>query len=150
MLDLIDDAVKAGWSFRCACRELELGEVRAYRWIERRVAGQLADRAPGGSPMHGLLDDEVAEIIALYHEWGDVDRSQRKLAYRGSYLQRVWVSPASVRRVLAVHGLSLHPAPRARPVAAPPVPGLGRVPAEPDLDLRHDTLHPGSCRRHRR
>jgi len=44
--------------------------VRAYRWIERRAAGELADRAPGGSPMHGLLDDEVAEIIALYHEWG--------------------------------------------------------------------------------
>ena len=41
--------------------------------------------------MHGLLDDEVAEIVALYHEWGEVDRSHRKLAHRGSYLGRVWV-----------------------------------------------------------
>jgi transposase InsO family protein len=62
--------------------------------------------------MHGLLDDEVAEIIALYHEWADVDRSHRKLAHRGSYLGRVWVSPSSVRRVLAAQGLLLHPPPR--------------------------------------
>jgi transposase InsO family protein len=61
--------------------------------------------------MHGLLEDEVAEIVALYHEWGEVDRSHRKLAHRGSYLHRVWVSPSSVRRVLAAQGLSLHPPP---------------------------------------
>jgi hypothetical protein len=34
------------------------------------LVGDLADRQPGGAPMHGLLDDEVAEIVALYHEWG--------------------------------------------------------------------------------
>ena len=62
--------------------------------------------------MHGLLADEITEIDALYHEWGDVDRSHRKLAYRGSYLERVWVSPASLRRVLAAQGLSLHSPPR--------------------------------------
>ena len=81
-----DDAVEAGWSLRGACRELELGEVRAYRWIERRAAGELADRAPGGSPMHGLLDNEVAEIIALYHEWGDIDRSHRKAVVEMAWL----------------------------------------------------------------
>ncbi len=48
--------------------------------------------------MHGLLSDEVAEIVALYHEWGETDGSHRKLAHRGSYLERVWVSPSSVRR----------------------------------------------------
>ncbi len=70
--------------------------------------------------MHGLLADEVAEIVAIYHEWAEVDRSHRKLAHRGSYLERVWVSPSSVRRVLAAQGLSLDPAPRpARPVAKP-------------------------------
>ncbi len=62
--------------------------------------------------MHGLLDDEVAEIVALYHEWGEVDRSHRKLAHRGSYTDRVWVSPSSVRRVLAAQGLYLHAPPR--------------------------------------
>jgi hypothetical protein len=46
------------------------------------------------------------------HQWGQVDRSHRKLAYRGSYLERVWVSPSSVRRVLAAEGLRLRPLPR--------------------------------------
>jgi putative transposase len=59
-----------------------------------------------------VLLEEVAEIIALFHQWGEVDRSLRKLAHRGSYLQRVWVSPFSVRRVLAAEGLRLRPLPR--------------------------------------
>jgi len=139
VLALIDDAVEAGWTFRGACRELELGEVRAYRWIERRAAGELADRAPGGSPMHGLLDDEVAEIIALYHEWGEVDRSHRKLAYRGSYLERVWVSPSSVRRVLADHGLALHPP--ARPGRSVRKPFPDWVDYRPNQIWVYDTTH---------
>ncbi len=57
--------------------------------------------------MHGLLPEERAEIVALFEQWGEVDRSHRKLAHRGSYLNRVWVSPSSVRRVLAAHGLEL-------------------------------------------
>lgn len=39
---------------------LDLDEVRAYRWRQRGAVGELADRAVGGNPMHGLLDDEVA------------------------------------------------------------------------------------------
>jgi hypothetical protein len=31
----------------------------------------------------------VAEIVALFDEWAEVDRSHRKLAHRGSYLHRV-------------------------------------------------------------
>ena len=38
---------------------------------------------------------------------GDVNRSHRKLAHRGSYIGKVWVSPATVRRVLAAHELHL-------------------------------------------
>jgi putative transposase len=91
---------------------LELGEVRAFRWLGRRAADELQDHAPGGSPVHGLLADEVAEIVALFGQWGEVDRSHRKLAHRGSYLGRVWVSPSSVRRVLAAQGLRLRPLPR--------------------------------------
>ncbi|HZC98859.1 MAG TPA: hypothetical protein VFA46_01285 [Actinomycetes bacterium] len=67
LLDLLEQAVAAGWQFRAACRVLELGPV---------------------------------------------DRSHRTLAHRGSYLQRVWVSPSSVRRVLAAEGLRLRPLPR--------------------------------------
>jgi putative transposase len=96
---------------RAACQVLEVSELRVYRWLHRGAAGELEDRAPGGSPMHGLLDWEVAAIVRLFAEWGEVDRSHRKLAHRGSYLERVWVSPSSVRRVLEREGLRLRPLP---------------------------------------
>lgn len=80
--------------------------------VGRRERDELADRPPGGSPSHGLLAVKAAEIAALVHDWGEIDRSHRKLAHRGSYLGRVWVSPATVRRVLAGQGLRLKPPPR--------------------------------------
>jgi putative transposase len=112
LLDLIDSAVDAGWSTRRASAVLELGEVRTHRWYARRARGRLADRAPGGSPMHGILPEEITEILALFDEWGDVDRSHRKLAHRGSYLGRVWVSPSTVRRVLSLADKHFRPLPR--------------------------------------
>ncbi|MDN5894299.1 MAG: hypothetical protein L0H93_09760 [Nocardioides sp.] len=63
---------------------VELGEVRARRWNARRACGILADKAPGGAPLHGLLPEEASEILALFDEWGETDRSHRKLAHRGS------------------------------------------------------------------
>ena len=57
--------------------------------------------------MHGLRPEEITAILGLFEEWGEVDRSHRKLAHRGSYFGIVWVSPATVRRVLAAHGLVL-------------------------------------------
>ena len=138
-MDLLANAVDAGWSFRGACAELDLGERRAWRWAERRAAGELADRRPGGSPMHGLLDDEVAEIVALYHQWGEVDRSHRKLAHRGSYLGRVWVSPSSVRRVLAAQGLFLRPPPRPGRSVRQPFPEW--VDYRPNQIWIYDTSH---------
>ncbi len=89
--------------------------------------------------MHGLLDDEVAEIVALYHQWGDVDRSHRKLAYRGSYLGRVWVSPSTVRRVLAAQGLFLHPPPRPGRSVRQPFPDW--VDYRPNQIWIYDTTH---------
>jgi putative transposase len=105
LLDLLVQALKQGWTVRAVCQVLEVSELRIYRWLGRRAAGELADQAPGGSLMHGLLDWEVAAIVRLFEEWGETDRSHRKLAHRGSYLERVWVSPASVRRVLEREGL---------------------------------------------
>ncbi len=112
LLALLDHAVDQGWTVRAACAALELGERRAWRWLDRRAADQLADLRPGGGAVHGLLDWEVAEIVELFHQWGQLDRSHRKLAHRGSYLGRVWASPSSVRRVLAAEGLRLRPLPR--------------------------------------
>lgn len=139
LLDLIASATEAGWSFRGACRDLELGEVRAYRWAERRADGELEDRRPGGSPMHGLLADEITEIVKLYEEWGEVDRSHRKLAHRGSYLERVWVAPSSVRRVLAAQGLHLHAPPRPGRSVRKPFPDW--VEYRPNSIWIYDTTH---------
>jgi putative transposase len=144
LLGLLDDAIEAGWSFRGACLELELAENRAYRWMGRRSAGELEDRAPGGDPLHGLLSDEVAAIVALYHEWGDIDRSHRKLAHRGSYLDQVWVSPSSVRRVLAAQGLVLHPL--ARPGTSVRKPFPEWVEYRPNQLWIYDTTHFGRAK----
>jgi putative transposase len=106
LLDLIDNAVLDGWDHRRACAYLELDEGRAWRWRRRRDTGCLADGKPGNA-LHGLRPAEETAILELFEQWGDIDRSHRKLAHRGSYLGIVWVSPSTVRRVLAAHGLVL-------------------------------------------
>jgi putative transposase len=107
LLELIDAASEKGWSMARACAVLQLDRIRAYRWLSRRAEGALEDRAPGGNPIHGLLPAEEQAIIDLFERWGPVDLSHRKLAHRGSYLGLVWVSPSTVDRVLARHGLAL-------------------------------------------
>lgn len=72
--------------------------------------------------MHGLRPEEVTAILELFETWGDIDRSHRKLAHRGSYTHRVWVSPATVRRVLAAHSLVLKRPRRVRHPARKPFP----------------------------
>lgn len=103
-MGLLEHAVAGGWSQQRACRVLGLDERRARRWARRALAGDLADRPGGGGAVHGLLEWEVQEILQLAREWGEIDCSHRKLAYRGSYERRVWVSPATVFRVLLAHG----------------------------------------------
>jgi transposase InsO family protein len=103
---LIDWALGDGWEHRRACSYLELDEGRAWRWRRRRDGEGLDDGRPGGA-VHGLRPQEITAILELFETWGEIDRSHRKLAHRGSYLGLVWVSPATVRRVLAAHGLRL-------------------------------------------
>ena len=81
----------------------------------------------------------MAEIIRLYHEWGEVDGSHRKLAHRGSYLERVWVAPSSVRRVLAAQGLHLHARPRPGRSVRKPFPDW--VEYRPNSIWIYDTTH---------
>ena len=45
-------------------------------------------------------------MIELFEEWGEVDLSHRKLAHRCWFLERGWVSPSTVDRILARHGLA--------------------------------------------
>ena len=101
LLHIIDTAVAGGWSATKVCMVLGLERQRAWRWHTRRQAGlPLDDLASGGNPIHGLLDWEETEILAVFEEWADTDRSHRKLAHRGSYEGRVWVSASTVDRVL--------------------------------------------------
>jgi hypothetical protein len=76
LLDLIDWAIKDGWTHRAACQSLELPERRAWRWRTRRAVDRLIDRPAGGHPVHGLLDWEQTEILKLFDEWSETDRSR--------------------------------------------------------------------------
>jgi transposase InsO family protein len=139
LLDLLEEALDSGWTVRRACGALELPERRAHRWIGRRSRGQLLDKAPGGSPAHGLLPGEEREILALFDEWGETDRSHRKLAHRGSYLRRVWVSPSSVRRVLFLADKHFRPRPRPGKSVKKPFPDW--VEYKPNCIWIYDTTH---------
>lgn len=122
LLALVEDAVEAGWSARRAAARLGVDDARLGRWLDRRAAGTLADRAPGGAPLHGLLDGERDAIVGLFEAWGDIDRSHRKLAHRGSRLSLVHVSESTVLRVLTAEGLTLPGNPPREPTPRRPWP----------------------------
>lgn len=139
LLDLVDEAIEAGWSLRRACATLELPERRVHRWYARRARGRLGDLQPGGAPVHAILAEEEAAILAVFEEWGELDRSHRKLAHRGSYLGRVWVSPSTVRRVLHLADLHFRPLPRPGKSRRRPFPDW--VEYTPNSIWIYDTTH---------
>ena len=139
LLELLDAAVAQGWSVSQAASVLALGRVRAHRWMLRAEVDRLADSAPGGSPMHGLLPAEEAEILAVFGQWAEVDRSHRKLAHRGSYLHRFWASPSTVRRVLVLHDKHFRPLPRPGRSRRRPFPDW--VQYRPNSIWIYDTTH---------
>ena len=123
LLKLVDDAVAQGWAHTRACALLSVADVRVHRWRARlREAGTLVDLAPGGNAVHRLLAWEETAILELIEEWGPIDRSHRKLAHRGSYTGRVFVSPSTVLRVSEKHQVDLpgEPSRPARPARALP------------------------------
>jgi putative transposase len=123
LLDLVDQAAEqGGWSARRACGLLGLDHWRAARWQARRPAGCLDDRPPGGHPLHGLLNWERAAVVELFEAWGEIDRSHRKLAHRGSRIGLVHVSESTVRRVLGEEGLVLEGPPPREPAPRTPWP----------------------------
>jgi transposase len=46
LLDLLCQATQAGWTVWAACQVLEVSELRVYRWLGRRAAGELPTRRP--------------------------------------------------------------------------------------------------------
>ena len=142
----MDEAVAGGWAHHRACAILGLADVRVHRWRARlRDVGTLVDRAPGGVAVHRLLDWEVEAILALIEEWGPIDRSHRKLAHRGSYLGKVFVSPSTLRRVAEKHQVRL-PEP-ARRTPAVPAPWPEWVRWEPNCIWIWDATHFSRARR---
>ena len=128
LLGLIDGAVKDGWAHTRACRVLDLADVRAHRWRARlRETDSLDDGRPVGEAVHRLLASEEQAILDLIERWGQVDRSHRKLAHRGSYTGTVFVSSSTLLRVALKHQVVLPGEPfRPRPV----MPALPEVPWE--------------------
>ena len=145
LLGLIDVAVGQGWAHARACRVLDLADVRAYRWRARlRETGSLEDRDPGGGAVHGILGWEEQAILELIETWGPVDRSHRKLAHRGSYTGKVFVSPSTVLRVALKHQVSLPGEPvRARPLK----PVFPQIPWERNRIWIWDATHFTRCKR---
>ena len=120
LLELIAETTGAGWSFQRACRVLGISERRARYWQQRAALGLLADHKPGATAVHALRPEQITAILKLAREWGEIDGSHRKLAHRGSYLGRVWVSPSTVLRVLLKYGRRLpFRAPREKSVKRP-------------------------------
>ena len=125
LLALVDETAAAGSSVRRACRVLELNEGRAARWAKRRAQGQpLDDARPGpAEPAHWLLERERAAILELFDTWGEIDRSHRQLAHRGSRLEKVLVSESTVLRVLQAENLTVAARPPREPVGPRVPPG---------------------------
>ena len=143
---MVDHACGRGWSLARICGVLELEASRVWRWRRRAREGDeaLTDRVTR-APVHGIIPDEEAEILAVAAEFKEIDRSHRKLAHRGSYEGRVWVSPSTVRRVLAAHDVDL-PAPPPPAPRAPITPVPSWVAWEPNniwmYDVeRHEALY---------
>ena len=144
----IDEAVAAGFAHGWAAALWGVSDDRVHRWrARRREVGTLVDRAPGGNPVHGILAWEVEAVLATAEEWGEVDRSHRKLAHRASYIERVWVSPSTFRRVLAAHGLVLPDPPERAPAGRRPWPEwLAWVPNRIWIwDVTHSGRRSGPC-----
>jgi putative transposase len=125
LMGLVDGAVAAGWAHARACRVLGVEDVRVYRWRSRLAeTGSLDDRPPVGNAVHRILPWEEQTILDLIEEWGPVDRSHRKLAYRGSYTGVVFVSPSTLLRVALKNQVTL-PGEPVRP--RPPKPAFPEI-----------------------
>ena len=98
---------------------------------ERRSRARLREQGtPDNQPVEGgavnrLLASEEQAILDLIDTWAPLDRSYRKLAYRGSYNGSVFVSPSTLQRVALKHQVTVPgepPRPPRRKLVFPEVP----------------------------
>ena len=139
LLDLVEHATMQGWTLRSACGVIELEPARVSRWRARRAVGASLEDAVGGpvEPLHAILPEEREAVLELFEQWGEIDRGTRKLAHRGSRLERVHVSESTVLRVLRAEGLVLTPR-RPREPAGPRQPWPDWVEYRPCQVWAHD------------
>ncbi len=141
LLDLVEHAVgEGGWSLRRAVATLGIDHVRVLRWQARAALGRLDDVKPGlDVPLHALLDWERDAVVKVAEDWGEIDRSHRKLAHRGSRLGVVHVSESTVLRVLERAGMRLPGAPAREP--RPPRPWPDWAELVPGVIWIYDFTH---------
>jgi transposase InsO family protein len=130
----------ADWSSRRAAATLGLDHSRLIRWGVRAELGRLADAKPGPDvALHALLDWEREAIVKVAEQWGEIDRSHRKLAHRGSRLGAVHVSESTVLRVLEAAGMRLPAGPAREP--RPPRPWPDWAELVPGVIWIYDFTH---------
>ena len=147
LLELVAHAhSEGGWSLRRSCALLGLEHTRVLRWLARAAVDRLTDAKPGPDvALHALLDWEKTAIVKLAEEWGEIDRSHRKLAHRGSRLDLVHVSESTVWRVLVAAGIALPSTPSREPRAKSPWPEWAEL--VPGVIYIYDFTHFRASRR---
>jgi putative transposase len=95
--------------------------------------------------VHALLDWERDAIVKLAEDWGEIDRSHRKLAHRGSRLEIVHVSESTVWRVLVAAGVILPATPAREPRVKTPWPAWAEL--VPGVIFIYDFTHLRASRR---
>ena len=95
--------------------------------------------------VHALLPADREAIRDLADAWGEVDRSHRKLAHRGSRLDLVHVSESAMLRVLSAEGLVLPGKPAREPAARAPWPDW--IAWQPNVVWCYDFTHFGRAKR---
>ena len=147
LLELVAHAHReAGWSLRRSAGVLGVEHTRLLRWAARAAEDRLADAKPGpGTALHALLDWERDAVLTLAEQWGEIDRSHRKLAHRGSRLDLVHVSESTVWRVLVDAGVILPAAPAREPRVKTPWPDWAEL--VPGVIYIYDFTHFRASRR---
>ena len=100
LLELIAETTAAGWSFSAPAGCSGLSNVAPATGSSARAAGCSRIEAGRDGGAWAAPGARSRRSSSSPGEWGEIDGSHRKLAHRGSYLARVWVSPSTVLRVL--------------------------------------------------
>jgi putative transposase len=87
LLALIGPAqAEGGWSLRKAATALGLDHVRVLRWLDRAAADRLVEAKPGPQVAARAAELAAGGDRQARRGGGEIDRSHRKLAHRGSRL----------------------------------------------------------------